>query len=60
MIGKGFWSVTLLMMLSLGVYWCAEAYLNWIDQPVLTTITTAGLPVEKVEYNNQSRLSNVL
>jgi hypothetical protein len=38
-------------MVTLGMYWCTELYLNWDDQPVLTTITTAGLPVESVnEY----------
>jgi len=36
-------------MLVLGVYWCAEAYQTWTGQPVLTTITTAELPVEEVE-----------
>jgi hypothetical protein len=35
-------------MMSLGIYWCAEAYQNWIDHPVLTTINTAGLPVDQV------------
>jgi hypothetical protein len=47
-VGKSFWSLTILFMVTLGMYWCTELYLNWDDQPVLTTITTAGLPVESV------------
>jgi hypothetical protein len=35
-------------MLSLGIYFCAKVYQNWDDQPVLTTIKNAGLPVEMV------------
>ena len=37
-----------MFMVSLGMYWCTEVYINWNDQPVLTTIQTAGLPVENV------------
>jgi hypothetical protein len=46
--GKVFWTITILLMLALGFYWCYEAYQGWVGQPVLTTITTTGLPVEKV------------
>jgi hypothetical protein len=35
-------------MFALGFYWCGKAYQNWNAQPVVTTITTAGLPVEDV------------
>jgi len=37
------------LMLALGCYWCIKAYENWLGQPVLTTIKTAGLPVEEVK-----------
>ncbi len=46
--GKIFWSFTVVLMLALGSYWCVEAYQAWTGQPVLTTINTAELPVEKV------------
>ena len=49
-IGKTFWSLTIIFMLSLGIYFCSEAYQNWNDQPVLTTIKTAGVPVEQVSH----------
>jgi hypothetical protein len=35
-------------MLALGLYWCVELYQAWKEHPVLITITTAELPVEKV------------
>ncbi len=35
-------------MLALGVFWCVEVYKAWTDQPVLTTIKTAELPVDEV------------
>jgi hypothetical protein len=47
--GKIFWSFTVVSMLALGSYWCVEAYQTWTEQPVLTTINTAELPVEKVK-----------
>ncbi len=37
-----------MMMVSLGLYWCANAYQNWTNQPFLTIIKTVGLPVEQV------------
>jgi len=49
-------------MLSLGIYWCKEAYQNWMDQPVLTTITNAGLPVEQVSnvyYRSRLNLGKI-
>jgi len=30
-------------MLALGIYWCYEVYQSWTDQPVITTITSAGV-----------------
>ena len=47
-LGKSFWSIILILMFMLGCYWCTEAYQNWSDHPVLTTIKTAGFPLEQV------------
>ena len=52
-LGKSFWSITLILMLMLGCYWCTEAYQNWSDHPVLTTIKTAGFPLEQVKTLTQ-------
>ena len=46
--GRSFWSITVLFMLSLGIYWCIQSYQDWKDKPVLTTMTSTGLPVEQV------------
>jgi hypothetical protein len=46
--GKIFWSVVVILLLALGLYWCADVYQAWTDQPVLTTIKTAELPVQEV------------
>ena len=46
--GKLFWTLVILLMLALGLYWCTTAYMNWINNPVLTTITTTAYSVKKV------------
>ena len=48
MIGKFFWTSVLLFMLSLGLYWCIQAYQDWKNNPVLTTITNTAYPVYEV------------
>ncbi len=47
-IGRIFWSVVLILMLMLGIYWCQEAYIAWKNQPVLTTVKTTAYPVYEV------------
>jgi hypothetical protein len=32
----------------LGLYWCTTAYLEWMNKPVLTTVTTTAYPVKQV------------
>ena len=51
-------ALVLILMLTLGLYWCAQAYINWSAQPAFTTIKSAEMPVEQVhlltfslEYN---------
>ena len=46
--GKIYWTLTVLFMLSLGLYWCIESYQSWKSNPVLTTLTSTGLPIEQV------------
>jgi hypothetical protein len=46
--GRIFWSGVIILMLALGIYWCYEVYQTWIGMPVLTTITTAELPIKEV------------
>ena len=47
-IGRIFWTLVVAFMLILGLYWCYQLYDDWRSNPVLTTIRTTGLPVEKV------------
>ncbi len=48
-IGRLFWGLTVIFMFSLGVYWCQQAYLDWTDYPVLTTVTTTSYSVNEVK-----------
>ncbi len=46
--GKIFWSAAVLLLFSLGIYWCTQAYHDWRTNPVLTTITTTALSINEV------------
>jgi len=48
LIGKVFWSFVLMFMFSLGIYWCQQAYMDWTDSPVLTTVTTTSFSINEV------------
>jgi hypothetical protein len=47
-LGRIFWSLILILMFTLGVIWCKQAYDNWKQNPVLTTITTTAFPSDEV------------
>jgi len=53
--GRIFWSLVIILMLALGIYWCYEVYQGWTDMPVLTTITTAELPIQEVKNKNGAK-----
>jgi hypothetical protein len=46
--GKFFWSAALVLLFSLGIYWCAQTYQDWRENPVLTTITTTAFSTNEV------------
>ena len=48
-IGRIFWSLVLILLFSLGLYWCAQSYQNWKNNPVLTTITTTTFSINEVK-----------
>jgi hypothetical protein len=56
--GRIFWIVVVLLMLMLGLYWCIQAYQDWKDKPVLTTITTTTYPINKVSHKNEINWKN--
>ncbi len=48
--GRIFWIITVILMAILGLYWCIEAYIQWQERPVLTTIRTTAYAVESVSF----------
>ena len=46
--GRIFWSTVVFSMIFLGLCWCTSSYLDWQNNPGLTTITTTALPVNSV------------
>ena len=49
-IGKIFWSLTVILLLALGIYWSVQSYNDWQSQQVLTTIKTTAYSVEQLEF----------
>ena len=48
-IGKLFWSMVVLLMLLLGLYWCNQSYQDWKDNPVQTMVTTTSFSINEVK-----------
>jgi Amiloride-sensitive sodium channel len=55
--GRLFWILVVTLMLMLGLYWSADAYTSWQDNPILTTVTTTAYPITKVTPYKCSSLS---
>ena len=49
-LGKVFWSLVIIVMLVLGTYWSVCAYQDWLNSPVMTTIKTSALPINKINF----------
>ncbi len=47
-IGRVFWSLILTLLFTLGMYWCQQAYMDWTENPVLTTVTTTSYSINEV------------
>ena len=45
-----FWVLVCLALVCLSVYLIALQYVAWRDDPVLTTVSTTGYPVSKLEF----------
>ena len=48
LFGRIFWTVVLIAMTALGLYWTIQSYVDWKHNPVLTTVTTTAFPVKHV------------
>jgi hypothetical protein len=49
-VGKLIWITVVTFMLFLGSYWSIQAYSEWVNNPVLTTVLTTAYPVKKVDF----------
>jgi len=48
--GKIFWSTVVFLMIVLGCYWSINAYNDWVNNPVVTTINTTAYPVRNLDF----------
>ena len=44
------WILLILTLTSLGVYVSIKSYIQWQEEPVVTTVTTTGLPISEVPF----------
>ena len=44
------WVSLVISGMVLAILWSAQLYNDWQDDPVLTTVGTTGLAIEKIEY----------
>ena len=49
-ITKVFWAIMVLTFSTIGIIWSYQAYTAWVDDPILTTIATTGLPVQDIKF----------
>ena len=45
-----YWSITVVLLMILGIYWSAGLFLEWKVKPVLTTIQSTGYPINDIEF----------
>ncbi len=48
LIGKLIWIFLISLFTVLGIYLSAENYSQWKSEPVITTLTSTGLPISEV------------
>ena len=44
------WAIVVLSAISIAVFQVASLYKNWQEQPVVTTLDTVALPIEKIKF----------
>jgi hypothetical protein len=45
-----YWSITVVLLMILGIYWSAGLFLEWKVKPVLTTLQSTGYPINDIEF----------
>ena len=63
------WGIVVIVAMVLAIYWSITAYNKWRDDPIMTTISTNGLPIQRIPFpsiticaqgiNNLVQLSNI-
>jgi hypothetical protein len=50
LVGRIVWVIIVAFMLLLGSYWSIQSYVDWQNNPVLTTVQTTAYPVKEIEF----------
>ncbi len=45
-----FWIVAVIVLFAFSLYLTITAYVQWKEDPILTTVSTTGYPVNKLEF----------
>jgi hypothetical protein len=53
-IGRLFWILVVVLMTSLATYWSLQAYWEWEEFPVLTSLKTPALAVKEIEFPGEN------
>ena len=48
LLERALWLLVVCGALATAVFWSRQAYENWRQEPVITTVATMGYPIEKV------------
>ena len=49
-IDRLLWIVAMVIMLCLASYMSTDAYIDWEDNPVVTTVKSTGKPIKEIEF----------
>ena len=44
------WGIVVIIAIALAIYWSITAYNKWRDDPIITTISTNGLPIQRIPF----------
>ena len=44
------WIVSVITGIILALYLSVYAYIDWVDNPVITTVTSTGKPIKEIEF----------
>ena len=45
-----FWALCCAALFTVAVYWIVKAYLDWQADPILTSVSTTGFPIENITF----------